>query len=73
MQIRLLGVKPISRTFHRKDDAQRWALETEGSIQRGEFKGGLPQVNLDGTEIYNAFKRAEDGDADVKSLDDINM
>jgi len=33
----------------------------------------LPQVNLDGTEIYNAFKRAEDDDADVKSLDDINM
>jgi hypothetical protein len=32
----------------------------------------LPQVNLDGTEIYNAFKRAEDDDADVKSLD-INM
>jgi len=33
----------------------------------------LPQVNLDGTEIYNAFKRAEDDDADVKSLEDINM
>lgn len=43
VQIRLLGVKPISRTFHRKDDAQRWALETEGSIQRGEFKGGLEE------------------------------
>jgi hypothetical protein len=33
----------------------------------------LPQVNLDGTEIYNAFKRAEDDAADVKSLDEINM
>ena len=43
VQIRLLGAKPISRTFHRKDDAQRWALETEGSIQRGEFKGGLDE------------------------------
>lgn len=33
----------------------------------------LPQVNVDGTEIYNAFKRAEDDDADVRSLDDLNM
>ena len=33
----------------------------------------LPQVNLDGTEIYNAFKRAEDDGADLKSLDDVNM
>ena len=41
VQIRLLGIRPISRTFNRKDDAQRWALETEGNIQRGEFKGGL--------------------------------
>ena len=43
VQIRLLGIRPISRTFNRKDDAQRWALETEGTIQRGEFKGGLDE------------------------------
>jgi len=33
----------------------------------------LPQVSVDGTEIYYAFKSAKDADADVKSLGDVNM
>jgi len=35
----------------------------------------LPQVSVDGTELYYAFKRAADGDADadVKFLGDVNM
>lgn len=44
VQIRLFGTRPISKTFHRKDDAQRWALETEATVQRGEYKHGLDQL-----------------------------
>jgi integrase len=64
VQIRLLGVKPISRTFHRKDDAQRWAVETEGSIQRGEFKGGLNERRR--TTLKHLLERYRDNVTPLK-------
>ena len=39
-QVRITGAPPKSRTFIRKEDAQRWALETEALIQRGDLQQG---------------------------------
>lgn len=35
-QIRLLGRKPLTRTFSSKRDAEAWARQTEATLERGE-------------------------------------
>lgn len=35
--IRKKGMKPISKTFHRKQDAKDWMIETESDIQSGRY------------------------------------
>jgi integrase len=44
VQVRVLGAQPLSRTFIRKEEAQRWALDTEVQIQKGEFQQGLEEL-----------------------------
>jgi len=36
-QVRLVGLKPLSRTFQQKADAQRWARQIETQIERGDL------------------------------------
>jgi len=35
--VRLAGLKPLSRTFEHKADAQRWARQIETQIERGDL------------------------------------
>lgn len=35
--IRKKGMKPISKTFHRKQDAKKWMTDTESDIQSGRY------------------------------------
>ena len=44
VQVRVLGAQPLSKTFIRKEEAQRWALDTEVQIQKGEFQQGLEEL-----------------------------
>ena len=39
--MRLTGAKPVSRSFQRKADAERWGVEAEARLQRGQSPGGL--------------------------------
>jgi integrase len=36
-QVRRRGILPVTRTFHAKQDAERWARHTESEIDRGAF------------------------------------
>jgi integrase len=40
VQVRIQGSAPKTRTFIKKEDAQRWAIETEALIQRGDLQRG---------------------------------
>ncbi len=44
VQIRVTGTRPINRTFIKKEDAQRWARDTEAQIQRGEHEQGREEL-----------------------------
>jgi len=37
-RIRLLGSQTVSKTFHRKSDAQQWAQKTEASIRQDQYE-----------------------------------
>jgi hypothetical protein len=44
VQVRALGSHPTTRTFLRKQDADRWALETESQLQRGSLGTGAEDL-----------------------------
>jgi integrase len=41
-QIRRQGIKPISKTFFYRKDAQKWIRDIEAKIDRGEYEGIQP-------------------------------
>lgn len=58
VQVRVTGAPPKSRTFIRKEDAQKWALETEALIQRGDLQQG--QEFLRRTTLRQLLERYRD-------------
>jgi integrase len=58
VQVRVLGAPPQSRTFIKKADAQKWALETEALIQRGELQQGFDLLRR--TTLRNLLERYRD-------------
>ena len=44
VQVRTLGSRPATRTFLRKQDADRWALKAETQVQRGGLGTGAEDI-----------------------------
>jgi len=57
-RVRLKGAKPVSCTFHRKADAERWGVETEARLQRGQLPCGL--AHLRQTTLRQMLERYRD-------------
>ena len=58
VQIRLRGLKPLSRSFTFKSDAEQWARQTEASSERGDLQGSkaeLQSVKLN--ELLDRYER----------------
>jgi integrase len=57
-RVRLKGAKPVSCTFHRKADAERWGVETEARLQRGQLPDSLAQLRQ--TTLRQMLERYRD-------------
>jgi hypothetical protein len=58
VQIRRKGFAPVSRTFHRKADAEEWARHTEVKADRGDLP--TPVKVLDGCRVRDILERYRD-------------
>jgi len=58
VQVRILGGRPTTRTFHRRQDADRWALDTEAQIQRGTLGVGIEDLRR--TTLVDLISRYRD-------------
>ncbi len=57
-QVRLAGLRPLSRTFQHKADAQHWAKEIETQVQRGDLGAGTS--SLRNTSLSSLIERYRD-------------
>ncbi len=53
--IRRKGAKPLFKTFKRKTDAEVWARNIEGQIDRGEHRPEAKGAGLSFAELWKAF------------------
>lgn len=57
-QVRLTGLRPLSRTFQHKADAQSWAKEIETQISRGDLGAGSSSLRT--TSLASLIERYRD-------------
>ncbi|MBN2433161.1 MAG: site-specific integrase, partial [Acidobacteria bacterium] len=57
VQIRLKGKAPVSETFTRKTDAERWAAKTETEILEGRFFPKAEAARHTFREVADRYRR----------------